>query len=278
MTTDPTRAAEIVVEQAARLISPQSWEARALCLENAERWKDAVGPTQIQLRETYLADADRYVAASIATAKEVLALVQRPTDTARAEEDVPIDMVLHCPACGLQHIDTPDLAPVQHEDGSASLWDNPPHRSHLCHGCGHIWRPADVPTNGVEYVQTKGKADSPLVFRATPSPVTDEAALSGEARVRHVMDAFRRARLFGEDSILCDDRVFRLFAETAIAALASTPQPAAAETVEQIAKIIDPVAWRGWGHSHIAPARKKVAREKAELILAAIRQSAKGGE
>src|SRR5574340_600312 len=23
-------------------------------------------------------------------------------------------------------------------------WDNPPHRSHLCHGCGHIWRPADV--------------------------------------------------------------------------------------------------------------------------------------
>ncbi|ARR55364.1 hypothetical protein HY78_18920 [Rhizorhabdus wittichii DC-6] len=61
-------------------------------------------------------------------------------------------------------------------------------------------------------------------------------------------------------------------------ALASTPQPAAAETVEQIAKIIDPVAWRGWVHSHIAPARKKVAREKAELILAAIRQSAKGGE
>lgn len=63
---------------------------------------------------------------------------------------LPIDMVLHCPVCGRQHVDEPD------ENG----WTNPPHRSHLCHGCGCIWRPADIPTNGVRAVQTRGKADT----------------------------------------------------------------------------------------------------------------------
>jgi hypothetical protein len=74
-----------------------------------------------------------------------------------------IDMVLHCPACGLQHIDAPE--PSEHFEANGDrimLWDNPPHRSHLCKGCGHIWRPADVPTNGVQAVRTQGKNDSPL--------------------------------------------------------------------------------------------------------------------
>ncbi len=80
-------------------------------------------------------------------------------------QPAPIDMVLHCPKCGVQHIDAPDR-----EDDPSMLavgithkafdgWTNPPHRSHLCHGCGHIWRPADVPTNGVQAVKTKGKND-----------------------------------------------------------------------------------------------------------------------
>jgi len=64
----------------------------------------------------------------------------------------PIDMVLHCPACGLQHIDKPEpeLGPSKDGSGDMPLWSNPSHRSHLCHGCGHVWRPADVPTNGVK--------------------------------------------------------------------------------------------------------------------------------
>lgn len=73
-------------------------------------------------------------------------------------KEVPIDMVLHCPKCGLQHIDAPGLHSEFDHDHQ---WTNPPHRSHLCHGCGHIWRPADVPTNGVAAVKTKGKDDSP---------------------------------------------------------------------------------------------------------------------
>lgn len=77
----------------------------------------------------------------------------------------PIDMVLHCPACGMQHIDAPDKAQAKRGEYGWEEWDNPPHRSHLCHHCGHIWRPADVPTNGVAAVKTKGKEDSPIVNR-----------------------------------------------------------------------------------------------------------------
>lgn len=73
-------------------------------------------------------------------------------------------MVLHCPKCGLQHIDAPD--------DRTPDWKNEPHRSHLCHNpaCGYIWRPADVPTNGVQAVKTKGKADSPIAATAPAQP------------------------------------------------------------------------------------------------------------
>jgi hypothetical protein len=75
----------------------------------------------------------------------------------------PIDMVLHCPRCGTQHVDAPEnggLAFKIVDDDVYDAWTNPPHRSHLCHGCGAIWRPADVPTNGVLAVTTRGKRDS----------------------------------------------------------------------------------------------------------------------
>lgn len=63
----------------------------------------------------------------------------------------PIDMVLPCPRCGVLHIDAPDL-----ENG----WTNPPHRSHLCGSCACVWRPADVPTNGVGFTMTQGDHDT----------------------------------------------------------------------------------------------------------------------
>lgn len=71
----------------------------------------------------------------------------------------PIPMVLHCQKCGTQHIDAPE---------ESAGWANPPHRSHLCHACGHIWRPADVPTTGVAAIQTRGKNDSPPAQAAQP--------------------------------------------------------------------------------------------------------------
>jgi hypothetical protein len=84
----------------------------------------------------------------------------------------PIDMILFCPACGVQHID----------EVRNGVWENPPHRSHLCYGCGHIWRHADVPTNGVAAIKTVGKADSPPVSRsseAQPVSPSDEGASAG---------------------------------------------------------------------------------------------------
>lgn len=63
----------------------------------------------------------------------------------------PINMILPCPDCGGLHVDAPEP-----ERG----WDNPPHKSHLCHFCGAIWRPADVPTNGVARIETRGSADT----------------------------------------------------------------------------------------------------------------------
>jgi hypothetical protein len=62
-----------------------------------------------------------------------------------------IEMILFCPACGVQHIDMPEP-----EIG----WTNPPHRSHMCANCHHIWRPADVETTGVENIKTKGQFDN----------------------------------------------------------------------------------------------------------------------
>lgn len=118
----------------------------------------------------------------------------------------PIDVVLHCPKCGLQHIDAPEPARYATASNTASVrkgfemggyelnpnrWDNPPHRSHLCAGCGHLWRPADVPTNGVAAVKTRGKNDSPIVSRSTERAGRDRAGmlLVSEAALRQIARA-----------------------------------------------------------------------------------------
>lgn len=85
----------------------------------------------------------------------------------------PINMVLHCPRCHAQHIDEADDAAESLRKGSLGepVWANPPHRSHLCHNCGCIWRPADVPTNGVEKVTTHGKNDTTPIPEPVPNSV-----------------------------------------------------------------------------------------------------------
>lgn len=101
-----------------------------------------------------------------------LAIADAEAGAPKAGEAAPVDMVLYCPKCGMQHVDAPEIGysgivpgPYQaHTD-----WSNPPHRSHLCHACGHIWRPADVPTNGVAAIKTKGANDSALSHPA-PEP------------------------------------------------------------------------------------------------------------
>lgn len=94
----------------------------------------------------------------------------------------PIDMILICPRCHTQHVDAPSKG-----------WTNPPHRSHLCLNCGWIWRPADVPTNGVEKIKTIGEKDSfiqelpdwNVVGPGTPLGVMLETHRRGEEGINH---------------------------------------------------------------------------------------------
>lgn len=94
----------------------------------------------------------------------------------------PIEMVLHCPACGVQHVDAPE---------PARGWTNPPHRSHLCHGCGTVWRPADVATVGVRAVLTSGQGDTWTPARAAAAHVAHRYL--NDATFHHLVDTLAHA-------------------------------------------------------------------------------------
>lgn len=55
------------------------------------------------------------------------------------EPPVPIPMLIWCPECGERHIDEGEFATKSHH-------------THACQGCGHVWRPAIVPTVGVRFL------------------------------------------------------------------------------------------------------------------------------
>lgn len=85
-----------------------------------------------------------------------------------------INMIIFCPQCGLQHIDAPEdhkqdcqKSDFAHLDKGCTCdrWTNPSHKSHLCGYCNHVWRPADVPTNGVLEIRTRGQIDSTPAMR-----------------------------------------------------------------------------------------------------------------
>jgi len=55
-------------------------------------------------------------------------------------ETHPIPMILHCPICRERHIDEGEFA------------HNKIHHTHACQNCGLVWRPAIVPTVGVQFL------------------------------------------------------------------------------------------------------------------------------
>ncbi len=89
-------------------------------------------------------------------------------DRAKQGEALPIPMILPCPKCGMRHVDAPEP-----EKG----WTNPPHKSHLCHGCGIVWRPADVPTTGVLATVTQGARDTWAAVQMSTNEQVDAAAV-----------------------------------------------------------------------------------------------------
>lgn len=53
--------------------------------------------------------------------------------------NVPVPMIMYCPMCHERHIDEQEFA-------------TKPHHTHACQYCGHVWRPAIVPTVGVRFL------------------------------------------------------------------------------------------------------------------------------
>ncbi|HEX2679607.1 MAG TPA: hypothetical protein VHM19_23315 [Polyangiales bacterium] len=52
---------------------------------------------------------------------------------------IPVPMLLWCPECMERHIDRGEFV-------------GKPHHTHACQHCGHCWRPAVVPTVGVQFL------------------------------------------------------------------------------------------------------------------------------
>jgi hypothetical protein len=71
---------------------------------------------------------------------EVVAADVQRIVLARIEElELPVPMLLHCPLCSERHLDDGDFATRVHH-------------THACQRCGHVWRPAIVPTVGVQFL------------------------------------------------------------------------------------------------------------------------------
>lgn len=55
------------------------------------------------------------------------------------EPMVPVPLIINCPSCGERHIDVGEFATRLHH-------------THACQHCGLVWRPALVPTVGVQFL------------------------------------------------------------------------------------------------------------------------------
>lgn len=75
-------------------------------------------------------DPDEGTVRAIVDAVEEMVVPKKPD---------PIPMLLWCPECGERHIDEGTFAAT-------------PHHTHACQHCGHVWRPALVPTKGVQFL------------------------------------------------------------------------------------------------------------------------------
>lgn len=206
----------------------------------------------------------------------------------------PVDVILHCRKCGMQHVDKADTDGSVEMSGRESQWDNPPHRSHLCHGCGYIWRDSDTPTNGVKAIKTKGSADcepcEPIWERLTRE--RDEAvgklyeafeSKKGE-RVMTSITSKRLAEIWAhqiEDDTVpittkaeITDRLMRLMSDRSeLLTALTTPEPSSATQEATFAMHSDNIdklktLQREY---EAAPQPSPVALDRAEYILTAHR-------
>ncbi len=71
--------------------------------------------------------------------KQLCLVCFQKSDRKPFDPDPGIPMRLNCPECGKLHIDEGEFA-------------TKPHHTHACQECGHVWRPAVIPTTGVRFL------------------------------------------------------------------------------------------------------------------------------
>jgi hypothetical protein len=123
---------------------------------------------------------------------------------ATSHDAEPVPMVLHCPKCGVQHIDASNEEEVRITAAERGFvvgsrdwedfiekneWLNPPHKTHQCQSCKHEWRPFDYATTGVASMIVSGfdlrGADATLKEGEKPLVETCDKAPAGGLCSRH---------------------------------------------------------------------------------------------
>jgi hypothetical protein len=156
----------IPLDEIKKLRSSITGEPWLLEPDNGETCKIIVGDGRWRAFNHHLPENAAFIVRSPSIVDALISMIEAPA---------PIDMILFCPRCGLQHVDAPESdadfekrhaawkQDITSDSPPPTRWTNPPHRSHLCHGCKYVWRPADIETNGAAEIQTKGSIDSPPI-------------------------------------------------------------------------------------------------------------------
>lgn len=95
----------------------------------------------------------------------------------------PMEMLLFCPRCGMQHVDAPN---------EAQGWTNPPHATHTCQGCGLLWRPCNENTTGVLHIAVKEEKHRERILASWPSS-HERAHDEGYPGIAHDLETMRTA-------------------------------------------------------------------------------------
>jgi hypothetical protein len=205
-----SKAAAVAVEEPTVDLSKLQWLDTSIAdpVEKARRvLKHLIEPDAVYFFEDGFPRCNTIASQAACVLAVLNATVTHPAPIASAEEAAPVPMLLFCPHCGTQHVDAPEAftptgrcecsgpdeceACEQNRAAYEETWQNPPHRSHKCHACGCIWRPADVATTGVETIATVGKKDNwdgpgavaahPAAAQPSRAEVLEEAALCVDA-------------------------------------------------------------------------------------------------
>lgn len=131
----------------------------------------------------------------------IVARIAEPSPPAPPE---PIPMVLHCPECRTRHIDEGEFATKVHH-------------THSCQGCGLTWRPAVVPTVGVQFLPGFKNAaagpggssgvvtDSPECAARSGHPEPEKPGAGGATSHREIYrDAFLARSEAGDDPYISE--------------------------------------------------------------------------